>query len=97
MSNKTTATKPTTTTTTSTTTKSTDESEADVRKTDFSGLKKALQDKGVSFNEFVAGPEERRKSLLGDDYQETRTKYHWVYDQPITEEEPDKDKDKEKE
>jgi SMC interacting uncharacterized protein involved in chromosome segregation len=50
------------------------------------GLQKALEKKGISFNEFVSVAEDRRKLLLGDDYQETRTKYGWVYDQPIVQE-----------
>jgi len=62
------------------------EEESPTMKTDFKGLQKALAGKGISFSEFANATDERRKTLLGDDYQETRTKYHWVYDQPVTEE-----------
>jgi len=63
-----------------------EESESPTMKTDFKGLQKALEGKGISFSEFANATDERRKTLLGDDYQDIRTKYHWVYDQPITEE-----------
>jgi SMC interacting uncharacterized protein involved in chromosome segregation len=59
------------------------EEEAVPMKKDNSALQKVLEKKGISFAEFASVAEERRKLLLGEDYQETRTKYGWVYDQPI--------------
>jgi hypothetical protein len=43
------------------------EEEAVPVKADNSGLQKVLAKKGVSYNEFAAGPEELRKRLLGED------------------------------
>jgi SMC interacting uncharacterized protein involved in chromosome segregation len=59
------------------------EEEAVPAKKDNSALQKVLEKKGISFNEFATVAEDRRKLLLGEDYQETRTKYGWTYDLPI--------------
>lgn len=52
-------------------------------KTDVKGLQKALQEKGVDFSQFSIGDENYRKRSLKDAYAEFKTKYGWLYDQPI--------------
>lgn len=50
------------------------------------GLEKALKDKDIDFQIFANTTEEKRKKMLGEDYQEVKTEYGWIYDQPINNE-----------
>jgi len=48
-----------------------------------SALEAALKEKGVTAQEFAVSNEDRRKTILGDKYEQTKAECGWLYDQPI--------------
>lgn len=53
--------------------------------TDVKALAEEMKKRNIDSNVFNNVEEIERKRLLGDDYQDVRTKFQWVYDQPISE------------
>lgn len=47
------------------------------------GLQKALDKQGIDFTTFSNADENWRKRALKADYGDMKTKYGWLYDQPI--------------
>lgn len=96
-SSSTTAEKETTTSTGTTSTTST--------KVDVKGLREYLEGKkdangkvtggrGITLQTFATADENWRKRALKEDYSETKTKYGWLYDQPIKETEEEETEEK---
>ncbi len=58
-----------------------------MQKSKLEEMQKEFKEKGLDFNRFLGTDENIRKRILKDDYGETKTKYGWLYDQPIVAEE----------
>jgi hypothetical protein len=52
-------------------------------KVNIEGLKTALKENDVSFDQFVNSDETFRKRALKDKYSELKLKHGWLFDQPI--------------
>lgn len=49
-------------------------------------LEKELEKRDINYALFANTTEDKRKKMLGEDYQEVKTEYGWLYDQPINKE-----------
>jgi len=53
--------------------------------TDVKALQEELKKREIDSNLFFNVEEDKRKKILGENYEEVRGKFQWVYDQPISE------------